>query len=423
MTDSDPDAIARRELRRHRAFATFLLVLMGGVTLGCYALPPGWWTDLLQAAAKAGFVGGIADWFAVTALFRHPLGIPIPHTAIIPHQKERLGLALGRFVANHVITAEEVSVLLGRLDVPGILARYLSDPVSAKPAAVMLAGLLPRILATIEDGRARRVASRIIPRVLGGAGAGVVVARALRTLVEGGRHQEVFGFILEQLKTLLSTREETLRVAIEERVREQGGGLIGWALGASIARRVLTTINTELDKMSPDGSELRAAFDEWIRREINRMEEDPARAREIGAAIRQVVAHETVQAWLWDVWSRLRLALEVDAAKPNGRTVAYLEGALGNLGAMLETDPGARARVEAASAGITNELLPAAREKLSGFIAQVVGGWDTKTLVDRLELRVGKDLQYVRMNGTLVGFVVGGLLYAVLRAGFGHASF
>ncbi len=423
MSQTDPDADARRELRRHRAFATALLLLMGALTLGCYALPESEWTDLLQAAAKAGFVGGIADWFAVTALFRHPLGIPIPHTAIIPNEKERLGLALGRFVANHVITPGEVSVLLARLDVPGILARYLSDPVSAKPAAVMLAAMLPRILASVEDGRARRVASRIIPRVLGGAGAGMVVARALRTLVEGGRHQEVFGFVLRQLKTLLSGQEETLRTAIEDRVREQGGRLVGWALGASIARRVLTTINAELDKMSPDGSELRAAFDEWIRREITRMEEDPARAAEIGAAIRRTVAHETVQAWLWDVWSRLRLALEADAARPNGRTVAYLEGALGNLGAMLASNPGARARVEAAAAGITNELLPAAREKLSAFIAQVVGGWDAKTITDRLELRVGKDLQYVRMNGTLVGFLVGGVLYAVLRAAFGHASF
>ncbi|MSP02811.1 MAG: DUF445 domain-containing protein [Acetobacteraceae bacterium] len=423
MTQTDSDARDRRELNRHRAFATFLLVLMGGITLGCYWLPPGEWTDLLQAAAKAGFVGGIADWFAVTALFRHPLGIPIPHTAIIPNQKERLGRALGAFVANHVITASEVSSVLGRLDVPGILARYLSDPASAKPAAVTLAALLPRILATVEDGRARRVASRIIPRVLGGAGAGVVVARAMRGLVEGGRHQEVFGFILQQLKTLLSAQEETLRSAIEERVREQGGRLIGWALGASIARRVLTTINAELDKMSPDGSELRAAFDEWIRREINRMEEDPARAAEIGAAIRRVVAHETVQAWIWDVWSRLRLAMEADAARPNGRAVTYLEGALGNLGAMLQSDPGTRARVETAVAGITAELLPSARETLSTFIAQVVGNWDTRTIVDRLELRVGKDLQYVRMNGTLVGFLVGGVLYAVLRAGFGHTGF
>ena len=423
MTQSEIDAATRRELTRHRAFATFLLILMGLITLGCYWLPPGDATDLLQAAAKAGFVGGIADWFAVTALFRHPLGIPIPHTAIIPNQKERLGLALGRFFANHVMTENEVSVLLRRLDVPAILHRYLSDPASAKPAAAALTALLPRILATVEDGRARKIVSRIIPRVLGGPGAGRVVARALHSLVEGGRHQEVFGFVLEQLKAMLAAQEETLHHAIEERVREQGGRLVGWALGASIARRVLSTVTTELEKMSPDGSELRAAFDEWIRREIARMEDDPARAAEIGAAIRRVVTHETVQAWLWDVWSRLRLALEADAGRPNGRTMIYVEGALANLGSMLQSDPGVRARVEAAAASITAGLLPAARDRLESFIAQVVAGWDAKTIVDRIELRVGKDLQYVRMNGTLVGFVVGGVLFGVLRAVFGHASF
>ncbi len=103
-TVADPDVAARRALRRHKQFATALLVLMAAVTVGSYALPPGFATAVLQAAAKAGFVGGIADWFAVTALFRHPLGLPIPHTAIIPAQKARLGQALGRFVGNHVFT-------------------------------------------------------------------------------------------------------------------------------------------------------------------------------------------------------------------------------------------------------------------------------------------------------------------------------
>ena len=219
-----PDAHDRRELRRHKAFASFLLILMGGIVLGSYWLPPGEWTDLLRAAAQAGFVGGIADWFAVTALFRHPLGIPIPHTAIIPKQKERLGRALGNFVANHVITPKEVAGVLARLDVPGILARYLADPASAKPAAATLAALLPRILATVEDGRARRVASRIVPLVLGGPGAGMVVARAMRGLVEGGRHQEVFGFILEQLKILLSAQEETLRPPSRSGCANRAGG-------------------------------------------------------------------------------------------------------------------------------------------------------------------------------------------------------
>jgi uncharacterized membrane-anchored protein YjiN (DUF445 family) len=419
----DPDADARRTLRLHRVFATALLVLMAAMTLGTYALPAGDATDLLQAAAKAGLVGGLADWFAVTALFRHPMGLPIPHTAIIPHQKERLGAALGRFVATHVFTADEVAVVLGRLDLPGILHRFLADPASAHPAAVALSGMLPRIFAGVEDGRARRLIARIVPRILGGPATGLLVARALHSLVEGGRHQEVFGFILTQLRTLLASKEESIRVAIEERVREQSGRLVGWALGASIARRVLATVNAELDKMSPDGSELRAAFDEWVRSEIVRLEQDPARAAELGAAIRRVVAHETVQAWLWDVWARLRIALETDAAKPSGRTVAYVEGALANLGAMLEADPAARERVHVAVEGIIGSLLPSAQARLSEFIANVVANWDTATIVERLELRVGKDLQYVRVNGTLVGFLVGGLLYWALRSTFGHVSY
>jgi uncharacterized membrane-anchored protein YjiN (DUF445 family) len=423
MREPDPDAAARTSLARHRGFATALLVLMAALTLLSYALPPGWPADLLQASAKAGFVGGIADWFAVTALFRHPLGLPIPHTAIIPRQKARLGRALGRFVAGHVFTQAELSGTLARLDIAGIVQRFLADPASTRPAAEALAGMVPRLLASVDDGRARRVAQRILPRILGGESAGRVVAKALRGLMEGGRHQEVFGFILAEVKKLLAEREEAMRLAIEERVREQGGRLVGWAVGATVARRVMALINTELSKMEGDGSELREAFDEWVRREITRIEEEPARAAEIGRALRRVVAHETVQAWISDIWSRLRMAIEADATRPNGRTIAIIEGTLTNLGTLLATDDKARARVQQAVEGVVSPLLPGVQARLESFIAEVVGGWDTRTITDRLELRVGSDLQYVRINGTLVGFLVGGLVWAALSATFGHVAF
>ena len=420
---ADPDFAARRSLARHKALAAWLLVLMVGLIFLSYALPPGAGTAWLQASAKAGFVGGIADWFAVTALFRHPLGIPIPHTAIIPHEKERLGRALGRFVANHVFTGAEVANVLHRLDLPGILHRFLADPVSARPTAEALAGTLPRILASVEDGRARRLVARMIPRVVGGRGAGRLVARALRGMVEGGRHQEVFGFMLEQFKELIASKHDQLRAAIEERVTEQGGRLVGWAIGASVARRVLAMVEAELERMSPDGSELRAAFDEWVRREIARMEEDPQRAAEIGAALRRVLAHETVLVWVWDLWGRMRSALEADAARPNGRTITTIEGALANLGALIETDPAARQRVQDTAERVVRTMLPAAQARIAEFIAQVVGNWDTATITEKVEFRVSKDLQFVRVNGTLVGFLVGGALYAVLKAIFGEVAF
>jgi len=395
---------------------------MGGVLVGSYWLPPGYWTDLLQASAKAGVVGGIADWFAVTALFRHPLGLPIPHTAIIPKQKERLGGGLGRFVANHVFTEAEVRRVIGRLDLARILRDFLADPEAVRPAAVALAGAMPRVLASLEDGRARRLLTRIVPRLAGGPGAAKVVARALTALIEGGRHQEVFGLAVGQLKAVLGAKEEQLKTAIEARVRAEGGSLVGWIAGAAIARRVLGAVNHELDRVEPGDSDLRQAFETWVRAEITRMEEDPERAAVIGRAVREALSHPAVAAWLGDVWARLRATLEADAADPSGRTVQVLAGMLGNLGNVLAEDPAARDRLNRAAEGVLIALLPNARAQLADFIAGVVKGWDTATVTEKIELRVGKDLQYVRINGTLVGFLVGGALFALLTAIFGGVA-
>ena len=199
--------------------------------------------------------------------------------------------------------------------------------------------------------------------------------RALHGLLEGGRHQDVLTFILTQFRGLLLAKEDQLRAVIAERVREQGGRLVGWALGAQVARRVLTALNGELDKVGPDGSELRDAFDAWMRAEILRMETDPERAAEVGRAIRQVVAHDTVQAWLWDIWARLRLAMEADAARPGGHTVAFIEGALANFGSLLESDPAVRARLQGAVETVVLTVLPSARASLSTFIGDVVSNW------------------------------------------------
>ena len=138
-----------------------------------------------------------------------------------------------------------------------------------------------------------------------------------------------------------------------------------------------------------------------------------------GSASRGVWTHDTVQAWFWDVWSRMRLALETEAARPNGRTVAIIETALGNLGTVLGADPAAQERVRRAALGVVGSFLPGVQDQVSGFIAGIIGGWDERTLVEKIELRIGRDLQFVRVNGTLVGFIVGGVLYALTQLGAG----
>lgn len=415
VTLQDPDFALRLKFRRYKIFASSLLALMAGLAVGCYWLPASPWSNLLHDAAKAGFIGGVADWFAVTALFRHPLGLPIPHTAILPAQKQRLGDALGRFIANHVFTEADIKRFLGKLDVSSILQQVLADPAMSKPLAESLAGMLPKLLSTIEDGRARRLLNRLLPKLVGGRAGGLVIARVLSGLVAGGKHQEMLSFILAQIKEMLAEREETLQDAVKERVTEHSGKLVGWAIGASVAKRVLLAVNQELDKITPDSSEIRDAFDEWVRAEIIRLETDPARAAELGQSLKDVMAHETVRAWVWDVWARARRALELDAANPHGRTVAVIESAFVNLSEILAKDQTTKERINLATQNATLRLLPKAQQEGARFIGHVIGAWDAKTITSKLELRVGKDLQYIRINGTLVGFFLGAVLSLLAR--------
>jgi uncharacterized membrane-anchored protein YjiN (DUF445 family) len=419
---TDPDSALRASLRRHRALATGLLAAMGGLLAATYRMEPGYWTELLQASAKAGVVGGLADWFAVTALFRRPLGLPIPHTAILPKQKERLGRALGRFVSSHVFTEAEVRRVIARLDLAAILQTFLADPAASRPAAIALAGSLPRVIESLEDGRAKRLMRRLLPRIVSGPAGARLVARVLRAFVASGRHQEVFSLAIARIKRLLAEREESLRSAIEARIRAEGGALIGWLAGATLANRILRAVNAELEKVEPEDSELRAAFAAWLMAEIDRLETDPERAAAIGRALREALAHPAVAGWLGDVWARLRAALIADARDPEGRTVALLAGFFANAGALLAEDAGARERLNAAAERVLMQLLPSAQARLAEFIAGVIANWDAKTAAEKIELHVGRDLQYVRINGTVVGFLAGGALFALLHVVFGGVA-
>ncbi|MFT9323434.1 MAG: DUF445 domain-containing protein, partial [Acetobacter sp.] len=228
-TDTEADIAARQTLRRYQNAATGLLVAMGGMTALGYAAPAAGWVkdgfflEMFRAGARAGVVGGVADWFAVVALFRHPLGLPIPHTAILPAQKDRLARALGRFVASQVFTAREVERVLARVDVPGFIANLLEDPATQDAVVGAMARSMPQLLDRLEDGRASNAIGRIMPGLLGGSDLSPVIAKALRSLVDDDRHQEVLSYFLSQLKDGLKAKEGALRAMIEDRVREQGG--------------------------------------------------------------------------------------------------------------------------------------------------------------------------------------------------------
>ena len=416
---ADPDHAARRSLAGQKRRATLLLVAMGLLVLVGYALGHGFWAGLLQATAKAGLVGGLADWFAVTALFRHPLGLPIPHTAILPAQKDRLGRALGGFVANHVFTEDDIDRALARIDLPLLLRGILLDPHVGEMAQGGMARMIPHLLDGLEAGRAHDLLARLLPRLLNNKELAPVVARGLRALVDGDRHQEVLSFLLDQIRMLLKSREAHLHQLISERVREQGGRLVGWAIGGSVASRVLDAITMELERTDPRDSDLREAVTTWMRREIDLIETDPDRGRELGNAVRTLFTHDSLKNWAAHVWSRARDAMEDDLAQRDSWIARLVTESLHRTGEVLGEDKAVRAAIDGAARTLARRALPGLRAQLAGFIGNVVAGWDARMLVDRLELRVGRDLQFVRINGTVVGALVGGMLFLGLRLLFG----
>jgi uncharacterized membrane-anchored protein YjiN (DUF445 family) len=429
MTPPPPDTVQaqrRAELARYRRYANATLLLAAALLAATYLVPPeipptGWWRSLVQAAAKAGVVGGIADWFAVTALFRHPLGIPLPHTAIIPRQKERLARGLSRFMTTHFFTEREIAAALDRLDLARAVGAWLATPENARTAGRGIARFLPPLMNSFEDGRAVRLIGRLAPRI--GAGlAPKLLAGGLRALVDGGRHHALLDFLLATSRGLLHDKEAALKAEIAARVKDQVGSVAGWALAPFIARRVLGAAEAELDRMGLSDSDLRAAFDAWVRREISRIEDDPARAAEIGAAVRNALGHDVVRQWAADVWARLRAGLAADADKEFGRVAEVAAGAIANLGTMLQGDPAMAARLNQAVGRTLAALIPELRGRIEETVQRVAAGWSGAELAERLELTVGRDLQWVRINGTIVGALVGALLWAALTAAFGSAA-
>lgn len=426
QSPTELDQQRRADLSRHRAYANALLLLAAAILAATYALPPdfpptGWWRALVQAAAKAGVVGGIADWFAVTALFRHPLGVPLPHTAIIPRQKERLARGLSRFLTTHFFTETEIRAALERLDLARAVGSWLAEPANARQAGAGIAKALPAMMTSIEDGRATRLIGRLAPRI--GAGlAPRLLARGLAALVDGGRHQAMLDFLLATLRDLMREKEDALKTEITDRVKDQVGSLAGWAVGPFVARRALSAAYAELERMGLSDSDLRAAFDAWVRREISRINEDPARAAEIGGAVRTWLSNDMVRQWSADVWARLRDGLAFDAAREQGRVAEVAATAVANLGRMLQQDPATAARLNEAVSRALAALIPELRGRIEETVQRVAGTWSGTELATRIELTVGRDLQWVRINGTIVGALVGALLWAVLTLIFGHAA-
>jgi uncharacterized membrane-anchored protein YjiN (DUF445 family) len=364
----------------------------------------------VQAAAEASMVGGLADWFAVTALFRHPLGIPIPHTAIIPRKKDQLGAALGSFVQEHFLTASVLGEHVAQAQIPRRTGEWLAMPENGARVADELAAALGGIGSFVRDDEVRSAVAAYAEKRLRSADLAPLVSRVLDAVLDSGQHQVALTAGLRGLMRFLDDN----RAIFRRRLAEESPEWVPEWVDDRVFARLFTGLQSFLaDVVADDSHDLRQQFDRRLREYASSLRTDPSKAASIEAAKLQLLERPEVRDWLSTLWTHVKGAIVAGAADPGSELRRTVQSLTIQLGTSLRDDPSLQAKVEAVLQRMVSHVAERYGADLAELISTTVARWDAEETSRRLELQVGRDLQFIRINGTVVGALVGVLIYAV----------
>ncbi|WP_165928362.1 DUF445 domain-containing protein [Rhizobium sullae] len=380
---------------------------MGALFLATHFVTnPGFLVRLLAAAAEAGIVGGLADWFAVTALFRHPLGLPIPHTAIIPSSQERIGRSLGRFLERHFLTEEVLVRKLRDAHAAKRFSSWLASPETAPILADAAAAALPYVVRTLNNNDLQEFARRTLGEQVQQADIAPVMGRAIHIMTASGETDVLF----ERAIGIAAQWMEENREQIFHLVRERSRWWIPRTVDRKVANAIVTGSIELLNNLREPESEVRLKFREALFHLIDELINSPEQREQINAFKSRIIEHPEVQAWVAAVWHETSRVMLEDLSRPDSKARMALERICLLVGRTLATDEAMLKHIDALLEKLAVYLI-SWRHEISAFVDEVVRSWDSATLVDRLELVVGSDLQYIRMNGTIVGAFAGCFIF------------
>ena len=408
--DSPNDQVRRRLLRQGRQRATGLLVAVAAVFVGFQVWDSdATWAGYAEAMVEAGMVGGLADWFAVTALFRRPLGLPIPHTAVIVERKDQFGETLGDFVQTSFLTPDIITERVRTAQVVPRLAAWLADPDNAARVARHAADAVVTTTDLLRDDEVHRAIEDVARRRVETTPLAPVAGRTLQMLTEDGRHHELLDVVLRAVDTFLTDNRASLRA----RFGTESPWWLPEAAEDRVFERLLDGARAVLREVAGNPAhELRVDFDARVRRLVADLQTSPE-MRERGEELKhELLAQPELRAWVATVWADLKTTLNTQAGDPDSELRRRLADTIAALGQRLRDDPALAARVET---GIESGVRYVA-EQFSDEIATMVSGtisrWDGRETSDRLELLLGPDLQFIRINGTVVGGLAGLAIHA-----------
>ena len=369
------------------------------------------WLGWVRATAEASLVGGLADWFAVTALFRHPLGIPIPHTAIVAKRKERIGRILGNFVQNHFLSRDVIAANLRAVRPAELGARWLSDPDHSRQMAQQIAGGLARTIEALPDGEVQELIRQVVEARLRATRVAPALGKTLNLVLAGDRHQ---GLLNEAVRLAAAAIRDN-RDVIRDRVRRDSPWWIPGVVDDKIFQRILVTVERLLADIATDPEHpLRWSFDVALRDFVDRLQHSPDVIAKAEALKEEWLSDPSVADLSARLWESTRKAIVAYATRTDGEPRG-LERGLSEFGAALLANPTLLAELDDLAIDLTAGVVERYRQEIGDLIAQTVASWDPEATSRRFELAVGRDLQFVRINGTIVGGLVGLAIYALSR--------
>lgn len=401
-------AAALRSMKR-RATGLLAVVTTAFVVL-VVVDPTGGWVPAALAAVEGGMVGGLADWFAVTALFRHPLGLPIPHTAIIRERKDQFGATLGGFVQDNFLSPAIVGERIREAHVADRSAAWLTVPHNADAVARTMLEALVGALDVVEDDVVQRVLHEEIERALASVDVAPLAGRLLKIATDDGRHRELLDVGLRGVITFLDEHREELR----QRFGQESPWWLPGAVEDRLFDRILDGALALLGSVLADPEhEIRAAIDERIFALAQRLQTDPALAERGDALKREVLEHAALRRWSASLWVDLKTTLREQGPVADSPLRTRTAKAVTGVGQRLQRDAELRSKLDGWAESAGRFVVENYRNEIADLITTTVSRWDGEETSTKLELLLGRDLQFIRINGTLVGALAGVSLHGL----------
>lgn len=367
----------------------------------------------VKAFAEAAMVGGLADWFAVTALFRHPLGLPIPHTAIIPRNKDRIGNTLAQFLKDNFLTPAVVARRMRNMDVAAAAGRFLADPDHGGAGRLRegASRLLADILDALDDNRLGGMAKSAIANRIRALEVSPLLGQSLEAAMAEGRHIPLLDGIINRAAIVVVSNEDIIRGMVHERA----GRILRWTgLDENVADAVISGLTKLLYDMAdyPDHP-LRLQVNDLLSDLGHDLQHDPEMQAKVTRLKDDIVDNPAMQRWIDGLWEQARAALLKAARDPDKAMAGKFGDALRQLGTTLQQDEALRDTINRFARRATVGTTASYGDNIVRLVSDTVRGWDAGRVTERVENAVGRDLQYIRINGTLVGGLVGLVLHAI----------